>query len=367
LIRRVVFLIFAGCFTLVACNSLTPRAEELNRILKQNKLNGTVLIATGKDVLLSEGRGYSNRETKIENIPRTQFLVGSVTKLLTATAILKLIDQGKIEETAFISAYLPSEDRVWGGKAPSWIDQITIQNLLTHSSGLESYLKQPGFDIFYEHAHNSEELVRFFASTPLKFKPGTQFEYSGSGYNLLGLIIERISGIGYGQYLQQEIFTPLAMNSSFATHDLMLSQVELDHPEVAIGYVLGPDGVVEPAGEVNLTTAFAEGSLISTASDLHTWAQALFSLKIISEESLKKMTYPYLETKREGIWMGYGLFIDKTDPDHLLYYHSGLINGYESFWSFEPQRQTHVIVLSNEMGGAAYDTAEALLKAQNND
>ncbi|MGE5196698.1 MAG: serine hydrolase domain-containing protein [Anaerolineae bacterium] len=331
--------------------------------LENSNLNCTALVAVKGKVILSRGFGYASREKKIKNTPHTQFLIGSITKLFTAATILKLVEQGKIQETKPVAAYLPSDDPIWSNQIPEWANQITIHDLLTHSSGLEDYISLPGFDHFYEKLHTTEDLIQFFASYSLKFRPGSKFEYGGAGYNLLGAIIERVSKVSYGQYMAQEFFKPLKMNSTFAPHADFLSQVEKKHPSIASGYVLNPNHLVAPAGDVNLTTAFAEASMISTVLDLYTWTNALFDHKVISEASLNKMVYPYLETNKENVWVGYGIFIDKTDPHDPIYSHSGRINGYESQWYYQPKRNITVLVLSNEMNGKTYQTASSLLQS----
>lgn len=331
--------------------------EKLRKVLQSSHLSCSAFVAAKGTVLLSEGFGYANRKNKLENTPHTQLLIGSITKLLTATAILQLIDEGKIQETAPISAYLS-----WNSKAPSWAHQITIQDLLTHGSGLEEYLSLPEFNQFYKNRHTTAELLDFFSQASLEFQPGTRFEYSGIGYNLLGAIIEQVSNMSYGEYLKKKIFEPLEMNASFAPHLLFLSQVQQEDPNLALGYFMNEDGTLELSGDVNLTTAFAEASVISTTLDLYNWTQALFSQKIISEKSFKKMTHPYFETDEKDIWMGYGLFIDRTDPENPLYCHSGRVNGYDAFWCHEPKKSITVIVLSNDMCASTYKTANALLK-----
>lgn len=372
--RKLYFLAFALFLTLIihrflqsyntqaSISSSQQLKNSFLNILENSDLNCAALIAVEDELLLSEGFGYANRETNIKNTPDTQFLIGSITKVMTAAAVLKLVDEGKIQEAKPISTYLPPEDPIWAGKVPSWTNEVTVHDLLTHSSGLKEYIHLPHFDAFYESPHTTEELIQFFSETTLKFKPGSQFEYSGTGYNLLGAIIERVANVSYGQFLKQNFFEPLGMNSSFAPHTLFLSQVEHEHPSLAIGYVLDDGQGLKPSGDVNLTTAFAEASVISTARDLYTWTQALFSSRIISKESLNKMIHPYLKTNDEDVWMGYGLFIDRTDPHSPLYCHSGRINGYESFWCYQPKHHVTVIILSNEMGGNIYKAARALLE-----
>jgi len=211
----------------------------------------------------------------------------------------------------------------------------------------------PGFDEFYKQPRTTKELLRFFSKLQLKFKPGTQFVYSGTGYNLLGAIIEQVSGKSYGDYLAEEFFKPLGMKSTFAPHEF-LAQVRKHHPLVAQGY----NGDAE---DINMSVAFAEASIISTTRDLDIWMQALFAGKCISSSSLEKMITPYFEAnKDEGV--GYGIFINSEDPANPIYSQSGRINGFESLVLYQPQQEISVILLSNEMDGATFELAEPLFQ-----
>jgi CubicO group peptidase (beta-lactamase class C family) len=322
------------------------------------KFNGSALVAKQGKVQLSAGYGYANREKKIENTPKTQFLIASITKVFTAVAILKLQEEGKIQESLPVAVYLPPSDPVWKGNPPPWLQEVTIHHLLTHSSGLPNHEKLPGYSAFDQKPHTSEEFIRFFAPHPLQFKAGTRYQYSGAGYDLLGFIIERVTGLSYGEYLMQTFFKPLGMDSTFAFHTDFLSKIQKDHPLLAVGY--GPLGT---APDINMTTMFAEASIISTTADLYIWTQALFEGKVISPSSLSKMVTPYLEV-REKIWMGEGIFIDLEDPSHPIYYHNGRTDGFESVWMYKPQNQISVILLSNESQGPTFDWALELLEQE---
>lgn len=325
---------------------------------EEAKFSGSALVAKQGQVQLSAGYGYSNREKKIENTAKTQFLIASITKVFTAVAILKLQEEGKIQESLPVAAYLSPSDPVWEGNPPPWLQEVTIHHLLTHSSGLPNHENLPGYSAFDQKPHTTEEFIRFFAPHPLEFKPGTRYQYSGAGYDLLGFIIERVTGQSYGEYLEQAIFKPLGMYSTFAFHTNFLSKIQIDHPLLAVGY--DTEG---PAMDINMTTMFAEASIISTTEDLYTWIQALFGGRVISPASLSKMITPYLEV-REKIWMGEGIFIDLEDPSHPIYYHNGRMDGFESVCMYMPQNEISVILLSNESKGPTFDWALELLEQE---
>jgi CubicO group peptidase (beta-lactamase class C family) len=317
---------------------------------EDNKFNGSALAAAQGEIVLSAGYGYADREKDIKNTPQTQFLISSITKVFTAAAILKLEEEGKLQDSSPVAAYLPPSDRLWAGMPPAWIDEVTIHHLLTHSSGLQ--YRDPLSDSL-----TIEEFIRFLASFPLNFKPGTKYLYSGAGYDLLGIIIERVSGQSYGHYLEQAFFKPLGMDSTFCANTGSLSETRKDDRLLAVGY----NGTGKPAADINMTMMFAEASIISTTIDLYAWSQAFFKGKVISPASLKKMITPNLEIGRGKIWMGEGIYIDAEDPSHLVYYHNGRTDGFESVWMYEPIRDIHVILLSNENEGATFDWALELL------
>lgn len=318
---------------------------------ENNKFTGAALVARQGEISVSRGYGYADREKKIKNNPQTQFLISSITKVFTAAAILKLEEERKIQESLPIATYLPSSDPLWAGKPPEWINEVTVHHLLTHSSGLE--YRDP-----VSEPETPEEFIRFLVSYPLNFKPGTKYLYSGAGYDILGIIIERVSGQSYAQYLEQTFFKPLGMDSTFCFYTDFLSKTRETHPLMAVGY----NDKGKPAADINMRTMFAEASIISTTIDLYTWSRAFFSGKVISPASLKKMVTPNLEIGRGKIWMGEGIYIDAKDPSHLVYYHNGRTEGFESVWMYEPNRDITVILLSNENEGVTFDWALELLE-----
>ena len=355
MLRKILIFLIA-VFALQSCG----RDSRLVNVIREESFCGSVEVAREGKSVVSQGFGYADREKKIVNTSETQYLIGSITKVFTAAAILKLVEQGKIQESLPIITYLKSDDPMWSGRVPAWAHEVTIHHLLTHSSGLVDYVTLPGFEEFYQQSHTTKELIQFFAYYPLKFQPGTQFEYSGSGYNLLGAIIERIADQSYGEYLKVEFFEPLGMVSTFAPQTAFLSKIQQEHPLLAKGYRFDK-GELLPAGEVNMTTAFSEASIISTVKDLLIWTEGLFGGKILSKASLEKMLTPYFETETKDVWVGYGIFIDQENPSIPIYSHTGRINGYDSDWKYEPKNGISVILLSNEMGGSTFQLADKLL------
>src|SRR5262245_9087803 len=183
-------------------DALLARYQELGLF------NGAVLVADGGKVVIKKGYGLANMEWGIANAPDTKFRLGSITKQFTATLVMQLVEQGRIDLSAPVRRYLPDYPAATG-------DKVTIHHLLNHTSGIVGYTETPGFGAT---ARNPYAPAKFadekFAKLELLFEPGAKFSYSNSGYFLLGVILERVTGQPYEKLLRDRIFTPVGMNDS---------------------------------------------------------------------------------------------------------------------------------------------------------
>ena len=170
------------------------------------KFMGSVLVARGDQILLNKGYGSANLEWNIPNDPSTKFRLGSLTKQFTAASILLLEERGKLSVSDPVKKYLPDAPAAW--------DKITLYNLLTHTSGIPSFTGFPDYAESEPFATTPANLVARFRDKPLEFEPGTKWNYSNSGYALLGYLIEKVSGESYADFVQKNIFTPLGMKDS---------------------------------------------------------------------------------------------------------------------------------------------------------
>ena len=220
---------------------------------------GSVLIAREGQVLVSDGYGYADRERNIMNTPKTMFRLASVGKQFTAVAILLLQEQGKLDLQASVCDYLSE-------CPPEW-EEISIQHLLTHSSGISDST-----------AANlpPTEMVNHFTGIPLDFPPGDDYSYSNSGYKVLGLVIEQVSGQPYGEFLQENIFTPLNLSST---------GYAVPQDDVAVGY---SSGYVE-APFLEPSILFAAGGISSTTEDLFRLWEAIHAEQLLSQDTLSEM------------------------------------------------------------------------------
>lgn len=253
------------------------------------RFNGSILVSKNGKIIFRKGYGYKDSQSKIQNTPNTIFQVGSMTKQFTATVVLKLAEQQKLSLDDKISKYFPNLKRG---------DEITIKNLLTHTSGLSEIFRDTSF--LKENKQkpiSKEKLLSFFMDKPLYFNPGTQYAYCNSGYVLLGLIIEKVSGKSYEHMVREFILEPLKMtHSGFDFADLKSTQK-------ALGYIRFSSVENKSSMPWDSTFTYSAGSLYSTANDLYLWHKGLLNNKVLTKESLAKAYTPFLEDYGLGCWI----------------------------------------------------------------
>jgi CubicO group peptidase (beta-lactamase class C family) len=335
-------LLLISASLLAACNrskddDISKRIDEIVRFRVDNKeFTGSVLVARGDQIIINKGYGLANREWSIPNAPTTKYRIGSVTKQFTAAAILLLEEQGKLKVEDPVKTH-------WPEAPPAW-DKVTIFHLLTHTSGIPSVTSLPDFETWRLLDSTAEKTTAYVRDKPLEFPPGSQFHYSNSGYILLGFLIERISGQSYGDFLREKIFTPLNMKDSGVDSNIAIIERR------AAGYSPGKDGP-ENTSYTNMTFPHGAGALYSTTEDLLRWNQGLFGGKLLSPESLKKMTTPFKDD------YGFGLGIVK-DKDRNSISHSGGIQGFNTNLTYYPDEKLTIAVLANLNG----DTPDQLAR-----
>jgi CubicO group peptidase (beta-lactamase class C family) len=321
-------------------DSLKQRLDEVaSSFTKDSAFMGTVLVAKGPTVLLDKGYGKAVVEWNIPNSPAVTFRIGSMTKQFTAALVLLAQEEGKLSVDDPIAKYLPDSPTAW--------DKITIADLLHHTSGIPNFIFDKRYFEWRMVSHTPAEEVALFRDKPLNFSPGTQWEYSNSNYTLLGLILEKVTGRGYGNLLRERILAPLGMKDSGLDDD------DLVLPERAEGYQPGPKGIV-PMRSLSMSVGWSTGSMYSTTGDLLRWEQGLFGGKVLSASSLKQMTTP-----GKGNY-GDGVFVSRKD-DLEVVEHGGSIDGFNSYMIYVPARNIAIIVLSNVSGDAPDKMAGKLL------
>ena len=301
-----------------------------NSFAANNAFMGTVLVVDGDRVLLDKGYGMADMEWNIPNVPEAKFRLGSLTKQFTATLVLLLQQDGKLKIEDSVGKYLPDAPKSW--------EKITLANLLGHTSGIPSFTDMKEFGVWRMSPHTIGEELALFRDKPLDFEPGSKFAYSNSNFEVLGAVIENVSGKKYGVLLQERIFDPLGMKDSGLDTD------ELILPKRAQGYMPGPNGLVLARSE-SMTVPWAAGSIYSTTRDLLKWEHGLFGGNVLSAESLKQMTTP-----GKGNY-GLGVFIAEKNGVKVVS-HGGGIEGFNTHMMYAPDRRIAVVVLGNVNGGA---------------
>ena len=301
-----------------------------NSFTANNAFMGTVLVVDGDRVLLDKGYGMADMEWGIPNVPEAKFRLGSLTKQFTATLVLLLQQDGKLKIEDPVGKYLPDAPKTW--------EKITLANLLGHTSGIPSFTDMKEFGVWRMSSHTVGEELALFRDKPLDFEPGSKFAYSNSNFEVLGAVIENVSGKKYSVLLQERIFAPLDMKDSGLDTD------ELILPKRAQGYMPGPNGLVLARSE-SMTVPWAAGSIYSTTGDLLRWEHGLFGGKVLSAESLKHMTTP-----GKGNY-GLGVFVAEKDGVKVVS-HGGGIEGFNTHMMYAPDRRIVVVVLGNVNGGA---------------
>jgi len=306
------------------------RMEQLIKAYVPARFMGSVLVAQDGKVLLDKGYGFANLEWDVPNTPTTKFRLGSITKQFTAASILLLEERGKLKVEDPVKKYMPDAPAAW--------DKITIFHVLTHTSGIPSFTGFPDFESHEAQAMTPEKLVEWFRDEPLEFEPGTKWNYSNSGYVLLGYLIEKISGESYSEFVQQNIFTPLGMkDSGYDSNSAIIAHR-------AAGYTPGKSGAVN-AGFVHMSIPFSAGALYSTTEDLLRWEQGLFGGKVLTAASLAKMTTPFKQDYAFGLGVS-------TQNGHKMIAHDGGIQGFNTALAYYPDDKLVVAVLANVNGPA---------------
>lgn len=309
--------------------------------------SAVVLIDRGGETIYEHATGLASISLEMATTPETAYGIGSITKSVTGLAIALLAHEGKVDLEATVAEYLPEY------QGPGAV--ATVAQLLTHTSGIPNYTNEIGGirQSLERKAYTREEMVALFEALPLNFAPGERFSYSNSGYYLLGLIIERASGMDYYRYLQEAIFEPLDMQrtSSGDYRNIV--------PIMARGYDLGEDGF-QHAAPWHYLVPFSAGSLVSTAGDLVKYRRGVFHNPAIAEavrETILRITP--LKSGEPNIYALGGLIVSDFNGLKKIS-HAGDIWGFTSNHSYYPEEDITIVFLTNrQLNNPAPSSIEA--------
>ena len=299
--------------------------------MEKQHIPGLALLVSRKGVSIREqGFGFANLELAVPVTPKTIFQSGSIGKQFTATAVMLLVEEGKIGLDDPLRKYFDS--------GPSWWKEVTIRELLSHTAGFTDYPKD--FDLRKD--YTEEELLQIVEAIPPAYPPGTSWAYSNLGYVTLGIMIHKVSGQYFGDFLQERVFKPLGMSTT-----RIISESDII-PNRAAGYVQEKGEIKNQEWVSPSANSTADGSLYFTILDLAKWDAALYGEKVLKESSkLEMWTVASLKDgKPNRARYGFGWFVELQNG-HRVVEHEGRWQGFESQISRYVDDKLTVVVLVN--------------------
>lgn len=298
--------------------------------MARSKIPGVAIaISRGGKIERAQGYGLANVEHQVATKPETVFQSGSVGKQFTSMAILMLVENGKLSLDDPISKHFAGSPSKW--------KPITVRHLLTHTSGIKDWENE---DLDYRRDYTEDQLVKVAMGLPLDFKPGTQWSYSNTGYVLLGILIHKVSGQFYGDFLQERVFRPLGMTST-----RVINEAEIV-PNRAAGYVLVKGELKNQEWVSPTLNTTADGSLYLTVLDMAKWDAALHGHSLVKPETLTQAFTPVRLANGSSHDYGFGWDVDEQ-RGHRLIEHGGSWQGFRSAIARYVDDSLGVFILTN--------------------
>ncbi len=312
-----------------------PSISAIDTFVKQEmerqRVPGLSLAVTiNNELVFTKGYGLANVELQSPALAESVYEVASITKQFTAVAILLLAQEHKLTLEDTLGRLLP------GG--PDFWDKITVRNLLTHTSGIPDFDADNTFDDRRD--YTEDELVQLASALPLKFPTGSRWRYSNTGYVLLGIIVHRVSGKAYGDFLRERVFSRLHMHNTRVNSESDIIPYRVD------GYRLN-DGLLK--NQEFLSSGLrgtADGGIVSTVVDMAKWDSALQSGALLPPEMWQQVFTPVSLNSGKTFPYGFGWFI-REQGGYPYYEHSGHLQGYASHFLRFPGAKVSVVVLAN--------------------
>jgi D-alanyl-D-alanine carboxypeptidase len=324
------------CMPVLAQDTAARIDAALAASYKPDAPGATVIVVKDGTTVLRKAYGMADTAQHRALAPDTPMRVGSITKQFTSTAILMLVDEGKVKLDDDISVYLPDY--------PTHGRKISIEHLLTHTSGIVSFTGKPAYMANMTRDLTVAQMIDSFKDDPLEFEPGARYKYNNSGYFLLGAIVEKVSGMRYDEFIAQRIFVPLGMTrTAYEGH-------ERDKAVRATGYS-GKGGSFAPSAPLSMSQPYAAGSIVSTVDDMAKWDAAVSSGRLLKASSWQRAFTPYTLAGGQATRYGYGWETGRLQGVPTIG-HGGGINGFNAFALRLPSEKLYVAVLSNTDSGA---------------
>lgn len=321
-------------------------ADYLERYAEINTLTGTVVLAQGNQSLFSRGYGCADHNCQSQCAPETQYRIASITKQFVGAATMRLVEKEQLDLHTPVKSYTDLY--------PHSAAHVTMHQLLSHTSGLPDYHGLPSYCQFKDRRYSSEEFLELFLQLPLLAEPGTQYNYSGVGYALAGVVLEKITKQPLQKLLETEFFAPLGMDSTVLPYHGHISDLQMHSKtyRLACGYnaeIHDFDRKLKVANSRDISTSYAGGGIISTTGDLLKWNQALHNGQLLQPGSYAQMTKPILNNYAYGIGRTHSKILNQE-----ILWHSGGTEGFNTQLMYIPKHDITVCVLLNleEEGGA---------------
>ncbi len=352
--RKILFSLF------IILNSMAQEKNSsvhkyLEDLTHHNQFNGIVLIAHNSEIVFHQAYGLANHELNVKNHEHTKFRIASITKQFTAALILRLQELSLLKIADTVDQYIPDYPN---GNA------ITLHHLLSHTSGLARIQEIPDISNILRIPHTKWQMVTLFKDRHVKFNPSNFYDYSNASYLLLTYIIELVTKKSFGQALQELILTPAGMHESGSDNNSLILK------DRASGYCLAEDQL-QNAPYIDMALCGGSGGMYATAHDLYLWNQALYSGKIINQNSLSQMLSPHTQSLAafEGCigWdlsyaqYGYGMRVGTLANGNHFSSHEGIFNGFYSNLLHIFESNTDIIILSNFQHAPIKDITDRLL------
>ncbi len=334
---KILSLSFIFVFLAAVASAQTPSGADIDQIAREalektGVPSASVSVVKDGKVFYANAYGKAKLEPPVPAQTGMRYSIGSISKQFTAAAILLLQEEGKLSLEDKVSKYVPGLTRG---------DEVTIRQILSHTSGYQDYWPQDYVPPFMETEVNAQKILDLWARKPLDFDPGTKWQYSNTNYVIAGLIVEKASGMPMFSFISQRIFKPLNMTSA---EDINQGKLPPADPIGYFRYALGP---LRPAPKEGKGWLFAAAELAMTAEDLQKW-----NISIINQSLLKPASYKEMETEvrlKDGSGTNYalGLQVGNAGGHHILR-HSGEVSGFTSSSLILPDDKIAIVALTNQ-------------------
>lgn len=326
--------------------TLDPVGDYVRGEMQKQHIPGlSLLVSRGGEIVRAEGFGFANVELQVPVKPETVFQSGSVGKQFTATAVMMLVEEGKVALDDPLTKYFPDAPATW--------KEVTVRELLSHTAGFTDYPEK--FD--FRKDWTEDELIKMVEGIPLAYPPATKWDYSNLGYLTLGILIHRVTGEFYGDFLQQRIFQPLGMQTT-----RIISEADIV-PNRTAGYRLVKGELKNQEWVAPMVNTTADGSLYFSVLDLAKWDAALYGEKLLKRSSLDLMWTPVKlkdgspNKGADGSAYGFGWFVGEQ-KGHRVIGHDGAWQGFQTTIDRYVDDRLTVVVLTNLAEGKPWEIAQ---------